>query len=280
MTAHPRLSLNQATVKHADLRTTLGVCRDSGIPAVGLWRESVHDTGRAEAVRLLAGSGLRLSSLCRGGFFTAAEGRARRAALDDNRRAIEETAELAAGAAPGSAAVLVLVPGGLPDRDLPQARLRVVDAIAELAEEAGACGVTLALEPMHPLYAADRGVVSTLGQALDIAEQFAGVGVVVDTFHVWWDPELNAQINRAGRSGRLVSFQVNDWITPLPADALLARGMMGEGHIDLPAVAAMVQEAGYRGDIEVEIFNQEVWDSEPGAVAGAVVEAFAKHVLS
>jgi len=122
--------------------------------------------------------------------------------------------------------------------------------------------------------------VSTLGQALDIAEQFPAntVGVVVDTFHVWWDPQLIEQIGRAGRGGRIASYQVCDWITPLTADALLARGMMGDGHIDFPAITRTVAATGYDGDIEVEIFNQEIWDADPGSVAERTVKAFQAHV--
>ena len=147
-------------------------------------------------------------------------------------------------------------------------------------DDAVAAGVTLAIEPMHPIYAADRGVISTLGQALDVAEQFpaATVGVVVDTFHVWWDPQLAEQLKRAGAGGRIAGYQVCDWITPLPADALLARGMMGDGHIDVAAITAAVSDAGYTGDIEVEIFNQGIWDADPAAVAARTARSFAAHV--
>jgi sugar phosphate isomerase/epimerase len=223
-----------------------------------------------------------VSSLCRGGFFTATEERQRRAALDENRRAIEETAALAAAGSAGSAPVLVLVAGGLPegDRDLPAARERARDAVGALVGDAAAAGVVLAVEPMHPIYAADRGVISTLGQALDIADPFpaATVGVVVDTFHVWWDPQLDSQIHRAGQDGRIAAYQVCDWITPLPADALLARGMMGDGHIDFAAVTRTVTDAGYRGDIEVEIFNQAIWDADPAEVAERTAKSFMANV--
>jgi sugar phosphate isomerase/epimerase len=273
-----RLSLNQATIKHADLATALRVTREAGIASIGLWREPVAAVGQATAVAMVADSGLRVSSLCRGGFFT--DPAQRRAALDDNRRAIEETAALAAAGAPGSAPVLVLVAGGLPDgdRDLPGARARARDAIGALVDDAAAAGVVLAVEPMHPIYAADRGVISTLGQALDVAEAFPAetVGVVVDTFHVWWDPQLAEQVRRAGR--RIAAYQVCDWITPLPPDALLARGMMGDGHIDFAAVTRMVTEAGYDGDVEVEIFNKDVWDADPFEVALRTVKAFAATV--
>jgi sugar phosphate isomerase/epimerase len=277
-----RLSLNQATIKYADLATALRVTARAGIPSIGLWREPVAEAGLRAAAAMVAGSGLRVSSLCRGGFFTAADPAGRRAALDDNRRAIEETATLAAAGAPGSAPVLVLVAGGLPpdDRDLPAARARAADAIASLVDDATAAGVTLAIEPMHPIYAADRGVISTLGQALDIAEHFPAVGVVVDTFHVWWDPELATQVERAGRGGRIASYQVCDWITPLP-DPLLGRGMMGDGHIDFAAVTSLVVgSAGYAGDIEVEIFNQAIWDADPGDVAERTAKSFERYVMS
>jgi len=273
-----KLSLNQATIKYADLATALRVTREAGIESIGLWREPVAAVGLAGAAAMVADSGLRVSSLCRGGFFTAADPARRRAALEDNRRAIEETATLAAAGAPGSAPVLVLVAGGLPDgdRDLPSARARAADAIAELVDDAAAAGVVLAIEPMHPIYAADRGVISTLGQALDVAERFPTVGVVVDTFHVWWDPQLAEQVRRAGP--RIAAYQVCDWITPLPADALLARGMMGDGHIDFAAVTRLVGEAGYAGDIEVEIFNQSIWDADPLDVALRAVKSFDRCV--
>jgi sugar phosphate isomerase/epimerase len=277
VSAHPRLSLNQATIKYADLPTALRVTCDAGIASVGLWREPVAEVGLGVATRLLAESGLRFSSLCRAGFFTAADEGLRRAALDENRRAIEETAALAAAGAPGSAPVLVLVAGGLPegDRDLARARARARDAVATLVDAAAAAGVVLAIEPMHPIYAADRGVISTLGQALDIAEQFPAttVGVILDTFHIWWDPQLDQQIDRAGRHTRIAGYQVCDWITPLP-DPLLGRGMMGDGHIDLPAITRAVLAAGYTGDIEVEIFNQGIWDADPAQTARRTLERF------
>ncbi|OUE09091.1 fructoselysine 3-epimerase [Clavibacter michiganensis] len=273
--AHPRLSLNQATVKHAPLTRALEVAVAAGIPSIGLWREPVADVGLDAARRLVDASGLRVSSLCRGGFFTAIEGPARRAALDGNRRALDEAAAL-------GAPELVLVAGGLPDgsRDLVGARGRVQDALAELVVHAERTGVRLAIEPLHPMYASDRAVVSTLGQALDLAAPFAAeaVGVVVDAFHVWWDPEVLAGIARAGSERRIASYQVCDWATPLPADVLLARHLPGDGVIDLPALTRAVRDAGYAGDVEVEVFHQAVWDEDPAAVASRVVRSFAEHV--
>lgn len=259
MKALARLSLNQKTTNSWDLRCAIDGCLAAGLPAIGVWREPVAEVGLATAARWLAGSGLRVSSVCRGGFFTGSDPIERKQAHEDNLRALDETATL-------GAPTLVLVPGGLPagDRDLVGARHRATEAIGALAGEAAGRGVRLGIEPMHPMFAADRGVVSTLRQALDIAEKFPAtqVGVVVDTFHLWWEPDVTDQIARAGE--RITSYQIGDWITPLPADTLLSRGMMGDGHIDFASFTAAVTAAGYRGDVEVEIFNAEIW-AAPGA---------------
>ncbi|ROS74625.1 sugar phosphate isomerase/epimerase [Curtobacterium sp. PhB130] len=280
--APARLSVNQATIKYASLATALDVVAAAGIEAIGTWREPVAEVGLAEAVRMVADSGLRVSTHCRGGFFTLPDGPSRRAAMDDNRRAIDETAALAATGAPGSRPVLVLVAGGLPpgSKDLDGARQRVAEALAELVPHALANGVQLAVEPLHPMYAADRAVVSTLGQALDLAAPFPAeaVGVAVDTFHVWWDPALEASIARAGAAGRIATYQVCDWVTPIAADPLLSRGYPGDGHIDFAPIGAAVAAAGYTGDVEVEIFNQAVWDADPATVVARVARSVAAHV--
>ena len=272
-----RFSLNQATIKYADLPTAVRVTVDAGIPAIGLWREPVAEHGLVASARLVREAGLRVSSLCRGGFFTIPEGAERRAALDDNRRALDEAATL-------GAPTLVLVAGGLPagSRDLVGARSRVADALAELAPHAREAGVSLAIEALHPMYVSDRAVVSTLGQALDLAAPFdpVEVGVVVDTFHLWWDPELASQIARAGREGRIASYQVCDWVTPIAADPLLSRGIPGDGDIDFTVFTRLVAEAGYEGDIECEVFRQDVWNADPGEVARRAARAFEQHVAN
>lgn len=278
MTAHPRLSLNQATIKRASLQDALDVTAAGGYQAIGLWREPVHAVGLAAASARLTDSGLRFTSLCRGGFFTMPEGPERRASIDDNRRAIEETATLAAAGAPGSTAVLVLVAGGIPEGsdDLAGARARVADALAELAPDAEAAGVQLSIEPLHPMYVSDRAVVSTLKQALDLAAPFAPevVGVEVDTFHVWWDPEVLDQVARAGREGRIASYQVCDWATPLPADVLLARHYPGDGVIDFAAFTRAVEATGYDRDIEVELFNADIWAAPYADVVARTAASF------
>ncbi|MET4157169.1 sugar phosphate isomerase/epimerase family protein [Agromyces sp. PvR057] len=282
MSAHPRLSMNQATIKYAPLDDALRVTAEGGYESIGLWREPVQAVGLDEAARRFASSGLRLSTYCRGGFFTMPEGPARRASIDDNRRGIDETATLAAAGAPGSTPVFVLVAGGLPEgsTDLVGARSRVADALAELAPYAASVGVTLAIEPLHPMYASDRAVVSTLGQALDLAEPFdpSVVGVTIDTFHVWWDPDVLPQIARAGASGRIATYQVCDWNTPLAADVLLSRHEPGDGVIDFASLTAAVEATGYDRDIEVEIFNQEIWDAAWPDVVERTARAFGAAV--
>ncbi|PZF79987.1 sugar phosphate isomerase/epimerase family protein [Jiangella anatolica] len=269
-----RLSLNQRTTERWTVAEAVDGCVRAGIGWIGLWREPVQSYGVARTARLVAEAGLRVSSLCRGGFITGLPGPGRDAALDDNRRAIDEAVALGADC-------LVMVVGGLPDgsRDLAGARARVADGVAALVPYASQAGVRLALEPMHPLYCADRGVLSTLGQALDLAAPFApsSVGVVVDTFHVWWDPDVEAAIARS--AGRIASFQVCDWITPFPADALLSRGMMGDGHIDFRRLRRLVEAAGYDGPIEVEIFNADLWAADPDEVVALLRRRYAEHVL-
>ena len=268
-----RLSLNQRTTASWSLPEAIQGCVDAGLGGIGIWREQLAEVGLDEACRLVAESGLRVSSLCRGGFFTTADPAEAEAAEASNHKAIDEAAAL-------NAATLVLVPGGLPpgDRDLQAARDRAARAIEQLVPYARDHGVTLGIEPMNPIYAADRGVISTLAQALDIAERFdtADVGVVVDTFHLWWEPGIAEQVQRA--SVRIVSYQICDWITPLPADTLLARGMMGDGHIDFPTFSRSVARAGYRGDIEVEIFNADLWAAPPAQVVDTMTNRYLELV--
>lgn len=271
-----RLSLNQATIKYASLADALRVTEQAGIPAIGLWREPVADVGLGAAAAAVRASGLRVSSLCRGGFFTNAPGPDRDAAIEDNRRALDEAAQL-------GAPTLVLVAGGLPPDsvDLSSARGRVADALADLAEHAASVGVSLAIEPLHPMYCADRAVVSTLDQALDLAAPFDAhvVQVVVDAFHVWWDPRIADAVARAGREQRIASYQICDWVTPLAEDPLLSRGLPGDGHVDFAALTALVRDAGYAGDVEVEVFRQEIWDADPADVAGRARESYERLVL-
>ncbi|MGW2022877.1 sugar phosphate isomerase/epimerase family protein [Streptomyces decoyicus] len=281
-----RLSLNQQTLRQWSLPELADGCARAGVRGVGLWRAPVQEYGVAAAARLVRDAGLRVTSLCRGGFFTALDPGERAAALDDNRAAVDEAAALGTN-------TLVLVSGGLPagSRDLPGARERVADALGELGPYAAERGVRLAVEPLHPMYAADRCVVSTLAQALDLAERFpAGqVGVAVDTYHLWWDDTVGAQIGRAGGTGgtggpgkengsRIAAFQLADWVTPLPAGVLLGRGQLGDGVVDLRWFRERVEAAGYRGPVEVEIFNPALWARDGTEVLAEIVDRFRTHV--
>lgn len=250
-----RLSLNQITTNRWSLREAVDGCLASDLRWIALWRSKVAETGLAESKRMIRESGLRVSGLCRGGSFPAGSAAERQRRLDDNRRAVEEAAELGAG-------VLALVCGAAPDRDLDRARGWVAEGIDRLAPFAKSYGVKLGIEPLHPMYAAELSVVVSLAQAIDLAERYdpQDVGIVVDAFHVWWDPELYAQLRRAG--GRIVGYHVSDWIVPTP-HLLKGRGMMGDGVIALRRIRQAVEEAGYLGPIEVEIFNEALWD-RPG----------------
>ncbi|MFJ3937138.1 sugar phosphate isomerase/epimerase family protein [Streptomyces parvus] len=269
-----RLSINQETIKQWSLPELAEGCVKAGIDKVGLWRAPVQAYGVERTAGLLADAGIGVTSLCRGGFFTALDPAERARALDDNRAAVDEAAAL-------STDTLVLVSGGLPpgSRDLHGARERVAEALAELAPYAAARGVRLAIEPLHPMYASDRCVVSTLAQALDLAERFPAeqVGVVVDTYHLWWDDRAPEQIARAGAGGRIHSFQLADWITPLPAGVLLGRGQLGDGSVDFRAFRRDVEAAGFDGPIEVEIFNEALWARDGAEVLAEVAERYVQH---
>jgi sugar phosphate isomerase/epimerase len=258
-----RLSLNQMTTDQWSVREAIEGCLRHGVPGIAFWRHKIAETGLAETVSLVRGSGLTVSSLCRGGMFPAARPAERLAKIDDNKRAIDEAAEL-------GAEVLVLVCGPSADRDIDAARAMVEDGIAAVKGHADARGVKLGIEPLHPMFAGDRSVIVSLAQANSIAERL-GVGVVIDVYHVWWDPDVYAQIERA--RGRILGFHVNDWIVPLP-DMLKGRGMMGDGCIEIRRLREAVDRAGYTGPIEVEIFNQKLYDMPGDELMKLMVERF------
>ncbi|MFK4595898.1 sugar phosphate isomerase/epimerase family protein [Streptomyces pristinaespiralis] len=251
-----RFSINQMTVKQLTLPELTEACVRLGVPAVGLWREPVAEYGLDATAKLVRDAGLSVTSLCRGGFLTATDEGDRARALEDNRAAIDEAATLGTD-------TLVMVSGGLPpgSRDLVAARERIADALSVLAPYAGERGVRLAIEPLHPMFASDRCVVSTLDQALDLAARFPAdqVGVVVDTYHIWWDDRAPAAVARAGAAGRIHSFQLADWTTPLPAGVLNGRGQLGDGAVDMREWRERVESAGWTGFIEVELFNDGLW---------------------
>jgi sugar phosphate isomerase/epimerase len=254
------LSINLATVRQQwGFREAVDGCLRHGIAAISPWRDQVMAIGLDEATRIVKDNGLRLTGYCRGGLFPAADAAGRAAAVDDNRRMIDESAAL-------GAECLVLIAGGLPQgsRDLAGAHDRVADGLSAILPHARACGVPLALEPLHPMYAADRACVNTLRHALDLCGQLGdGIGVAIDVYHVWWDPDLAAQTARAGAGSRILAHHICDWLLPT-TDFLLDRGMMGDGVIDLRRIRRMIEEADYRGPQEVEIFSAENWWKRPG----------------
>ena len=276
MATYDRLSLNTATTKRLTLAEAVAATTRAGLSHIGLWRDRVAEAGLERAAEMVAAAGLTVTSLCRGGFLTAADPAGREAALADNRAAIREAARL-------GTSELVMVVGGLApgEKDLGAARQRVADRIAELVPYAAEHRVRLVLEPLHPMYAADRAVISTLAQALDLAGPYSAdsVGVVIDTFHVGWAPELRGQSARAGREGRIAGYQVCDFNLPIAADALLSRGMMGDGVVDFASIGRWVSAAGYTGPVEVEIFNAEIWAADADDVLTVMKQRWAELIL-
>ena len=272
---HRWLSINTATVRleHGQtwpLLEIIDACARRGIRAISPWRDQVTAAGLAATAKAIRAHGLELSGYCRGGMFTSD------AAHDENLRALDEACEL-------QAPCLVLVVGGLPGalagralhKDIAGARAQVRDGIARLLEAARARHMPLAIEPLHPMYAADRACINTLEQALDVcdaldAQRSGALGVAVDLYHVWWDPKLQAQIARAGRD-RLLAFHVCDWLTPT-TDLLNDRGMMGDGVIDIPRVRAWIEDAGFAGYSEVEIFSHRWWARAGDEVLATCIE--------
>jgi sugar phosphate isomerase/epimerase len=277
VTGLERFSINQMTVKQLSMPELVDSCLELGVPGVGLWREPVQTYGVEATAKLVRDAGLNVTTLCRGGFLTAVDPDERARALDDNRRAVDEAATL-------GTEVLVLVSGGLPagSKDLRAARERIADALGELGPYAEEHGVKLAIEPLHPMFASDRCVVSTLAQALDLAERFPAhqVGVTVDTYHIWWDDTAPEQIARAGAGGRIHTFQLADWTTPLPQGVLNGRGQIGDGAIDMREWKGYVEAAGYTGPIEVELFNDGLWARDGREVLAETAERFVEHVIS
>jgi len=273
---HRWLSINTATVRRSrgveqPLTDILDACAARGIRAISPWRDQVAAAGLPAISKRVKAHGLQLSGYCRGGMFPAADAAGLKAAHEDNRRAVDEACEL-------NAACLVLVVGGLPGalagkaahKDIALSRSQVHDGIAALLDYARTAGMPLAIEPLHPMYAADRACINTMEHALDICDALdpaksGALGVAVDVYHVWWDPKLEAQIQRAGKQ-RLLAFHVCDWLTPT-TDLLNDRGMMGDGVIDIPKIRSWVEAQGFAGYSEVEIFSTgNWWQRESGEV--------------
>ena len=264
-----RLALNTVTVRDQwTLAQCIEGCARHGIRWIEPWRDKIAEYGLANAAQHLRDAGLSVSAVCRGGLFTTGD---YQAVLEDNRRAIDEAAALGAKS-------LVIVAGGLPagSRDLPAARRVVAGALAELTPYARAAGVTLALEPLHPMTCADRCVISTIAQALAFAQSLGTeVWLALDVYHIWWDPALESSI--AAAAGRIAAFHVCDWLVPT-RDTVFDRGMMGDGVIDIPRIRDLVESAGYTGTISVEILSHDWWKRDPDEVLRIATERFSTAV--
>ena len=244
---------------------------DAGITQVTIWRSLLEDLPLEEAVRIIRAHPLEVRSLCRGGFFPSIDPAKRAEAIEDNRRAIDQAAAL-------GAPMVVLVCGADPGQDLATSRQQIRDGIAALLPYAAANEVKLAIEPLHPMYAGDRSAINTLGQANDLAEALDSemVGVAVDVYHLWWDPNLEREIQRCGAGGNLLAFHVCDWKIPTN-HLLLDRGLMGEGCIPLKTIRRWVEAAGFRGPNEVEIFSSLYWKQDQRDYLQRIVEAHREH---
>lgn len=266
------ISINLATTRQVwGFAEAVDGCLKAGITAISPWRDQIAAIGLDEAARIVRDNKIQVTGVCRGGMFPAETAAGRQTQIDDNLHAIDEAAAL-------NADCLVLVVGGLPgsSKDLVGARQMVTDGIAAMLPHAKASGVKLAIEPLHPMYAADRACINTIDQALDVCEVLGEtVGVAIDVYHVWWDPQLANAIARAGRMNRIFAHHICDWLVPTK-DMLLDRGMMGDGVIDLPGIRKMVEDAGFFGPQEVEIFSQDNWWKRPGdEVLGVIKERVA-----
>jgi sugar phosphate isomerase/epimerase len=263
-----RLCVHTITTKPLPLVVAVEAYRKIGASGITVWRDAL--TG--DSKKILDGSGLKVVSLCRGGFFPAVSEGDRQKALDDNRRAIDEAHSI-------GAPLVVLVCGAVPKMALAEGRKQIMEGIASLIPYAKAAGVKLGIEPLHPMYADSRSAVNTLGQANDIVEKLASpwVGVALDVIHVWWDDRLESEIARCGKLGAIFAFHVCDWRTPM-REMLNDRGLMGEGCIPIRQIRSWVEKAGFNGMIEVEIFSTEFWQGDQAEFLRKIRAAYLEHV--
>lgn len=274
MTITPELSrfcLHTITTKPLALPAACAAYRQVGISGITVWRDALQPLGIKESAKVLADSGLKVVSLCRGGFFPAVAAADRRKAIDENRRVIDEAAVI-------GAPLIVLVCGAVPRLPLIEARKQIAEALVELVPYAAAANVKLGIEPLHPMFADTRSAVNTLGQANDLVDivNSPQVGVTIDVYHVWWDDRLEAEIIRAGRRQSIFSFHVCDWLSPT-RDMLNDRGVMGDGCIPIRQIRSWVEAAGFHGMIEVEIFSTELWKLDQMQFLQRLRTAYLEH---
>lgn len=266
-----RLCLHTITTKPWRIEEAAINFAAAGVKGITVWRDALSGRNIKQTGEMLRQQGLSIVSLCRGGFFPSAEPNKRRIALDDNKRAIEEAFLLGTDK-------IVLVCGADPAQSLEDSRMQISDGIASIIPEAAAAGVRLAIEPLHPMYADTRSAINTIAQANDLAEALNStwVGVAVDVYHLWWDPSLESEIKRCGRNNNLLAFHICDWKSPT-TDMLNDRGLMGEGCIPLRKIRSWVEDAGFGGFIEVEIFSYEYWKIDQSEFLDKIVKAYKEY---
>ncbi len=267
-----RLAIHTITTKAWDLPTAVKKYAAANVPGIGVWRQWLDGRPLTESKALLDDHNIKPASLVRGGFFPGLTETERQAALDDNRSALDEAAAIGANQ-------VVLVCGAKPELSLPENRKQITEGIAACIDHAASLGVKLAIEPLHPMYSDCRSAINTIGQCNDIIDQLgdAHIGIAADVYHIWWDPQLEQEIQRAGK--RIIGFHVCDWLTPT-TDFLNDRGLMGEGCIDIKYIRTLVEAAGFVGPIEVEIFSDRHWARDPDEFLTDIIDAYEKHVLS
>ncbi|HSV16491.1 MAG TPA: sugar phosphate isomerase/epimerase family protein [Tepidisphaeraceae bacterium] len=267
-----KLCVHTITTKPLSLPEAIEAFRETNVAGITVWRDALVPLGVKESAKLLADSGLTIVSLCRGGFFPAVTAEGRQAAIDENKRIVDEAAAV-------GAPLIVLVCGAVPGIPLNEQRKQIADAIAAVAPYAQERGVKLGIEPLHPMYAGDRSAVNTLGQANDMVEQLRlpNVGVAIDVYHLWWDERLEAEIARCGRNRAIFAYHVCDWRAPT-RDMLNDRGLMGDGCIPLRQIRGWVEAAGFDGMIEVEIFSTELWATDQREYLRRIRDAYIDHV--
>jgi len=271
MPLRDRLGIHTMTLKSWSLAETCQALSAAEVPAITLWRQAVEPVGSRDARRMVEDAGLRITSLCRGGFFPAADAAGRQAAVDENLRVIDEAAELGAPA-------VVLVCGAVPGQSMHTSRHQIAEGIAAVLPHARDCGVKLSIEPLHPIYAADRSAVNTMAQARRLCEELNApgetlVGIAADVYHIWWDDALEDEISRAGEAGLLHAFHICDWKVE-QSDPLNDRGLMGEGVIDIRQIHTWMTRAGFAGDCEVEIFSTRHWAKDPAVFLREILAAY------
>jgi sugar phosphate isomerase/epimerase len=266
-----RLCIHTVTTKPWSLREACEQYAKAGVKHITVWRDAIGDMAPAEAGQMIRDHGLEVTSLCRGGFFAADNALDREQAIYDNRRMIDEAAEL-------GAPLIVLVCGAVPKQPLEVSRRHIFDGIAQILRYAESSEVKLGIEPLHPMYADSRSAINTMAQANDMAEQLASpnIGVVVDVYHLWWDPHLESEIDRCGRHGNLFAYHVCDWKTPTE-HLLTDRGLMGEGTIPLREIRQWVEATGFDGPIEVEIFSERYWSMDQAEYLKLITDAYLEH---